>query len=221
MVRGYIRYRLNFGVRGYYMYNNISIIQKVEVNELEKLDIECEEAKRYSTNAEEAKQSADILDEKADELEANKDTLNAKKVGKQAIKNYIESIELNQKALLATDVDEEVFPVKNFKNLDKAKHSHNNKAINEVLKSKDCNILSDANIDTIEGLFSSQNNPYNECRYGGELPEHNKRKAIKKVAEEAQKRKRDVENKIKKSKKNKGQIVLKDGLKVTIDFVKE
>ncbi|NFN18559.1 hypothetical protein FDB52_07675 [Clostridium botulinum] len=69
-------------------------------------------------------------------------------------------------------------------------------------------------------MFSSKNNPYNECRYGRELPEPDKRKAIKKVAEEANQRKREVENKIKKSKKNKDEIVLKNGSKVIITFDK-
>lgn len=202
------------------MNDKFSVIQQVEFNDLDKLDIECEECKRYSINAEEAKQSANILDEKADELQEKGNALDAKKVGKQAIKNYIESIELNQKAILASDVRNNVFEVKNFKNLHKAKRSHNNKAIDKVLKSKGCSILSDDNICTMENLFSSKNNPYNECRYGAELPEHYKRKEIKKVANEASERRKQVENKIKKSKKNKDEIVFKDGLKVTIKFDK-
>lgn len=203
------------------MNKRIAIFQRIEVNDLEKLDIECEEYKIYSDNAECAKQSADILDEKADEFEENGDTLNAKKIGKQAMKNYIESIELNQKAILASDVNEEVFEVGGFKNLNKAKHSHNNKAINKVLKSKECNILMDDDIYIINNLFSSKKSPYNECRYGNELPEHSKRKEVKKIAEKASKRKNMVEDKIKKSKINKDEIVLKDGAKIIVNLYKD
>lgn len=198
------------------MNKKIAIIQQIEVNELEKLDIECEESKIYSDNADGAKLSADILDEKADEFEENGDTLNAKKVGKQAMKNYIESIELNQKAILASDVNEDVFEVQGFKNLDKAKHSHNNEAINKVLESKDCNILTSDEIGKMKDLFSSKKNPYNECRYGAEFPEHSKRKDIKEIAEKVGERKKEVENKIKKSKTDKNEIVLKDGVKIII-----
>ncbi|MDY3827613.1 MAG: hypothetical protein SOZ71_02370 [Clostridium sp.] len=203
------------------MNKKIAIIQQIEVNELEKLDIECEECKIYSDNAEGAKLSADILDEKADEFEENGDTLNAKKVGKQAMKNYIESIELNQKAILASDVNEDVFEVQGFKNLDKAKHSHNNEAINKVLESKGCNILTSEDIGKMKDLFSSKKSPYNECRYGAELPEHSKRKDIKEIAEKVGERKKEVENKIKKSKTDKNEIVLKDGSKIIINSDKD
>lgn len=59
--------------------STISIIQEIEIDNLSKLDMECEESKIYSENAEDAKMSGDILDSRADEFEKAGDYISAMK----------------------------------------------------------------------------------------------------------------------------------------------
>ena len=177
--------------------STISIIQEIEIDNLSKLDMECEESKIYSENAEDAKMSGDILDSRTDELEKAGDYISAKKVGRHAIKNYLESIEYNQKAILVSDRNEEVFDSYNRMSLDKIKRSHNNKMINNVIKKGNCQILNDNDLKEMNDIFSNKTNPYNECRYGKELPNTNKRKMIKAIAERVNNNRKDIEEKIK------------------------
>lgn len=201
------------------MYKKILVIQEIECDDLEKLDMECEESVRYSNNADISKLSADILYEKVDEFKKNGDILTSKKIGKRATQGYLECIELNQKSILASDVYEEVFEVKRFKTLEKAKHSHNNNAINSILKEKNCNILMDEELDIIDNIFSSKGHkklsPYNECRYGDGLPEINSLKNLKSLADKVDNRKREFKSKV-KNKKDKNRIKLKGGINIIL-----
>lgn len=101
--------------------------------------------------------------------------------------------------------------------LDKIKRSHNNKMINNVIKKGNCQILNDNDLKEMNDIFSNKTNLYNECRYGKELPNTNKRKMIKAIAERVNNNRKDIEEKIKDKRQNKNKITLGDGTVISIE----